>query len=126
LDLYLASSGMRIIGTRYHGHAPRLPTYDYTAPGVYFITLCSWGRRQVFGKVQNGRIHLTGWGRIVEEEWLRTPSLRPYVRLDAYITMPDHFHGILIWDRDPFEPMNVLGADGAATEIHGCGMAPVM
>ena len=34
-------------------------------------------------------------GRIVEEEWLNTPILRPYVSLDTFVIMPNHFHGII-------------------------------
>jgi REP element-mobilizing transposase RayT len=35
-------------------------------------------------------------GKIVEEEWLRTPSIRPQIELDEYIIMPNHIHGIVI------------------------------
>jgi putative transposase len=96
---------MRYTAHRHHGRPPRLANYDYSAPGVYFLTLCSWGRLSVFGKCESGAVELGEWGRVLEEEWLRTPRLRPYVRLDAYVIMPDHLHGIVIWDRDPFDPV---------------------
>jgi REP element-mobilizing transposase RayT len=35
-------------------------------------------------------------GKIVEEEWLLTKSIRSNVDLDHYVVMPNHFHGILI------------------------------
>lgn len=97
---------MRIIGHGHQGRAPRLQDHDYASAGVYFITVCSWGRRKVFGRIESGRIQLSPWGRIVEEEWIRTPELRPYVRLDSYVIMPDHLHGILTWDRDPVDRMD--------------------
>lgn len=50
-------------------------------------------------------MQLGEWGRILEEEWLRTPSLQPYIRLDAYAIMPDHLDGIVIWHRDPLDPV---------------------
>jgi REP element-mobilizing transposase RayT len=34
-------------------------------------------------------------GRIVADEWERTPHVRPYVALDAWVIMPDHLHGIV-------------------------------
>jgi putative transposase len=32
----------------------------------------------------------------VEEEWLRSQLLRQEVALDAFVVMPDHFHGIVV------------------------------
>jgi putative transposase len=91
----MISSGRR------HGRPPRLSGHDYSAPGVYFLTMCSWGRLDLFGRCDGGVMKLSESGRVVEEEWLRAPQLRPYVRLDAYVIMPDHLHGILIWDPNP-------------------------
>jgi len=43
-----------------------------------------------------------GWGNGVvilrqdaAEEWLHTAVVRPYVRLDEFIVMPSHVHGII-------------------------------
>jgi putative transposase len=27
----------------------RLPEYDYSQPGAYFITICTWGKAPLFG-----------------------------------------------------------------------------
>ena len=35
-------------------------------------------------------------GKIVEEEWLKTPTIRSNVALDDYVIMPNHLHGIVI------------------------------
>ena len=35
-------------------------------------------------------------GEIVAEEWLNTAVIRPYVTLDEFTVMPNHFHGI-VW-----------------------------
>jgi REP element-mobilizing transposase RayT len=43
---------------------------------------------------------LNDLGRIVEEEWLRTPEIRPQIELDAYVVMPNHFHGIVEINQD--------------------------
>ena len=36
-----------------------------------------------------------GLAKIVQEEWERTAVFRPGVRLDAFIVMPDHIHGLI-------------------------------
>ena len=73
----------------------RLRHYDYAQEGLYFITLCTARRMHLFGNVLNGEMHLTDDGRIVADEWTRTPEVRPYVTLDVFVVMPDHFHGII-------------------------------
>ncbi len=39
---------------------------------------------------------VSDFGQIAVEEWERAAQLRPYVRLDVSVAMPNHFHGI-IW-----------------------------
>jgi REP element-mobilizing transposase RayT len=34
-------------------------------------------------------------GCIVADEWQRTPAVRPYVRLGAWVVMPNHVHGLI-------------------------------
>ena len=59
--------------------------------------ICTQNREHFFGRVDNGVIELSDAGRLVEQEWLITPKLRPDMNLDlgAYIVMPNHFHAIL-------------------------------
>lgn len=73
----------------------RMPLFDYTLPGFYFVTVCAFRRRCVFGSIDQGEACLTSLGRIVAEEWQRTADLRPCVSLDAWVVMPNHFHGII-------------------------------
>jgi REP element-mobilizing transposase RayT len=54
-------------------------------------------------------MHLSHIGRIVQEEWLRTPDIRPEVALDEFIIMPDHMH-MIVWIRDVTK--SNVGADG--------------
>ncbi|MEK6710150.1 MAG: transposase [Nitrospinota bacterium] len=73
----------------------RLKGWDYSRPGGYFITICTWNRECLFGAVKDGEMRLNGLGRIVRDEWLKTPAIRPQVELDAFVVMPNHFHAIL-------------------------------
>jgi REP element-mobilizing transposase RayT len=38
-------------------------------------------------------------GRVVEDEWLKAVQARPFIKLDEYIVMPNHFHAILYIER---------------------------
>lgn len=73
----------------------RLPDYDYSQSGVYFLTLCVHNRLCLFGDVLDGTMHLNELGKIVAAEWLRTPVVRPQVILDEQVLMPNHFHAII-------------------------------
>ncbi len=73
----------------------RLKGYDYTQPGAYFITLVTYGRECLFGEITGETMRLSPLGEIVQPAWLRLPSFFS-IRLDVYVVMPNHFHGI-IW-----------------------------
>ena len=85
----------------------RHPTFDYSSPGGYFVTisvdrprfplLITPGPRiaGILAVVEAGNEQLTELGTVVQEEWLCLPSRYPHVRLDACIIMPDHLHGLL-------------------------------
>lgn len=73
----------------------RLPGFDYSTPGAHFVSICTLGKRCLFGRVVSGRVLLSAMGEIVEEEWLITAERRPYVALDAHVVMPNHVHGLI-------------------------------
>ena len=79
-----------------HRRSIRLPDFDYTEPGAYFVTLCTRDRRCVFGEVTQDSVRLTPVGEIVHEEWRRSSEVRAEVELDGFAVMPNHIHGIVI------------------------------
>lgn len=81
---------------RHHRRSIRLQGYDYTSPGGYFVTLCVYQRHHLFGEVVEGEMQLTPYGRVVDTYWSRIPRHFPHVELDAWVVMPDHFHGIIV------------------------------
>jgi REP element-mobilizing transposase RayT len=89
---------MKFDPNRHHRRSIRLPGYDYTRPGAYFITICTHERAHLFGAVVDGEMRLNEWGRIVRDEWFKTAQIRPHVQLwdDEFVVMPNHIHGI-IW-----------------------------
>jgi REP element-mobilizing transposase RayT len=87
----------------YRVESTRLHTWDYTATGYYFVTTCAKERRCWFGGIIDDRVALSSIGRIVEEEWLRAEAVRDNVRLDEFVIMPNHVHGIISIEGASFE-----------------------
>ncbi|NEP14968.1 MAG: transposase [Symploca sp. SIO2C1] len=73
-----------------------LPEYDYTQPGAYFITTCSWQRQCLFGDINHGQMKLSRYGETVKFNWFNLTRVYPYVNLDAFVLMPNHLHGIIV------------------------------
>jgi putative transposase len=78
----------------------RLKEYSYSQPGAYFVTVCTKNKQCIFGKIYNEEMKLSDKGEIVKKEWLKTAVIRPYVRLDQFVVMPNHFHAILWIEKD--------------------------
>ncbi|MEA2096155.1 MAG: transposase [Candidatus Cloacimonadota bacterium] len=78
--------------------ANRYIKYDYSQNGYYFVTICTKGRLEYFGKIQNGNMIMNEFGKVVEQRWLWLQDHFDYVRCGEFVVMPNHFHGILIID----------------------------
>ncbi len=59
-------SKMKSLSNLHHRHSLRLEGYDYTQGGLYFITLVTYHRLPLFGKVLNGEMRLNRYGQIAE------------------------------------------------------------
>ena len=75
--------------------SPRHPAFDYRSCAAYFVTINTYRGRHLFGRVTRSGMHLNPDGRIVREEWLRSEAIRETIVLDAFVVMPNHFHGIV-------------------------------
>jgi len=93
----------------------RLPEYDYSNEGLYFVTICSKDRKNIFSKLTSvgaglaparvmsaparikdpSQVKLSVIGNIVDQQWQNIPKTFPHVELDEYVIMPNHIHGIL-------------------------------
>lgn len=81
---------------------------------MYFVTICTRDRECFFGDVvstqciaplRDGKtslsltkkVQLNALGQCVENEWIKTPTLRPDMNLSLaeYVVMPNHFHGMI-------------------------------
>ena len=78
-----------------HRRSVRLPGFDYTQVGAYFITICSYEMQCIFGEVVNGEMWLSQIGSMVKECWDALPDHFNQIELDEFVVMPNHVHGIL-------------------------------
>jgi REP element-mobilizing transposase RayT len=70
--------------------------YNYSLPGAYFVTICVQNREYLFGNVENGKMILNKIGEIIKNQWLSIPTRFSNTKLDEFIIMPNHIHGIII------------------------------
>jgi len=74
----------------------RLANYDYSKDGYYFVTICTKHREEFFGKIENEKMVLNEYGKFTKKCWLEIPNHFPNTKLDEFIIMPNHVHGIVI------------------------------
>jgi putative transposase len=82
----------------HHRRSIRLRGYDYTQAGAYFVTICTHQRQRLFGEIVDGEMHLNLCGQVVASRWQNIPRHFPCVKLDEFVVMPDHLHGIIVID----------------------------
>lgn len=74
----------------------RLPDYDYSRSGAYFVTICVKDHTHLFGSIDKIVMRENEFGEIVRKCWNDLPDHYPSVKLDAFVIMPNHIHGIII------------------------------
>ena len=77
-------------------HSIRLEYADYSAAGIYFVTICSFERRQALGVMRRNRFLPSKLGGLARECWVAIPNHFARVRLDEFVVMPNHLHGLLV------------------------------
>lgn len=74
----------------------RLQGYDYSQPGAFFITICTYKKEKHFGEIVNGEVKLNLVGQYAFHQWKMIPQRFENVELDEFIIMPNHIHGIIV------------------------------
>jgi REP element-mobilizing transposase RayT len=82
----------------------RLKDYDYSSPGAYFVTICTWQKKCVLGEIIDSEMQLNEAGKIANSAWRDLPNHYRHVRLDESVVMPNHFHGIIWITGSGFKP----------------------
>ena len=91
----------------------RLPDYDYSTPGAYFVTICTENRRCTLSEITVGEglvppeTRLSQIGQCVEEQIQHLPHRYPTVEIEKYVIMPNHVH-LLVTIREGTENFNTV------------------
>ena len=80
----------------------RLQSYDYSAPGAYFVTICTHERKCILSSVAVGdgvldvpNVRLSPYGEIVAETLREIKKTYSWLSLDHSVIMPNHIHLLL-------------------------------
>ena len=86
---------MKNIFDKGHRRSIRMKGYDYSEMGYYFVTICVQNRENLLGEMRNNEVCLNEVGKMIEKWWWRLEERFSNVRVDEFVVMPNHFHGIL-------------------------------
>ena len=91
---------------RFRIASARWAGYDYSQSGMYFVTICTQNRARHFGEIilptgdwDGAELYPTRQAQLAEVCWLQIPARFPFATLDAFVVMPDHIHGLLLFDK---------------------------
>ena len=79
----------------------RIPHFDYSTPGAYFVTIFTKNRQNIFWGNVGASIarpqtpRLSHAGQIVEQAIQNIEHYYPAITLDHYVVMPNHIHLLL-------------------------------
>ena len=77
----------------------RLPEYDYSQNGAYFITICTQGKKKIFGNCVVGRdLCVPPQEPAAQIAWHRMREINgkfPHCHVDIFVVMPNHVHALL-------------------------------
>jgi len=83
------------MGARQIRRSIRLPGYDYSKSGTYFVSICTENRKCLFGEIVNQEMVLNGAGRMVKKGYPELENKFQDIRCNEYIIMPNHSHVII-------------------------------
>jgi putative transposase len=91
---------------KYRIPSTRLKGYDYGSNGIYYVTICTKNREYYFGNiVETGNypsLQATFIGQVANDYWTEIPKHYPFVNLDEFVIMPNHIHGILVFNKPDY------------------------
>lgn len=84
---------------KYRISSSRLQNWDYGWNSPYFVTICTQNRVCYFGDIIDSKIQLSEIGKMAQKYWWEIPAHFPFVKLGAFVVMPNHVHGIIVIDK---------------------------
>lgn len=96
----------------------RIPDYNYSEQGAYFITICTQDRKCILSKINEGendiKINLLYAGAIAEKYIKSINNIYDNLKISYYVIMPNHIHMIcdiferVVEDADPYKCNNTI------------------
>jgi REP element-mobilizing transposase RayT len=74
----------------------RLPDFDYSQNGAYFITIVTQNRECLFGCIDVGEMILNDAGKMVDSVCEEIPKFISGIWIPSYQIMPNHFHAVVV------------------------------
>ena len=78
----------------------RLPGFDYSQAGAFFVTICANNKDCLFGQIADFRMQPNAIGIMVTECWNDLAEHYAFISLDTWAVMPNHLHGIIWFGND--------------------------
>jgi putative transposase len=86
---------MKKFQNKYRITPARAVWWNYSNESSYFVTICSHKRQWFFGSITDQKMELTEIGNLAHQFWCDIPNHFPFVKLHAFVVMPNHVHGII-------------------------------
>ena len=86
---YVIVKIMEKFQNKYRIQSNRMPCWDYSGKGAYFITICVNNRDCILGHVEQDEMILNDFGKIAQHEWKISAQIRNEIELDAFVIMPN-------------------------------------
>lgn len=88
----------------------RLPDYDYSQNGAYFVTICTQDRKKILSEIVGDGFPVPKPIGKIAEEYIRQISEKYLaVTVDRSVIMPDHIHILLRIDKGAGDSPPTLG-----------------
>ena len=78
-----------------HRNSNRLPNYDYSQIGAYFITIVTQNRACLLGSIVDGEMILNDVGKMIDQVFQEMPRVIKGIEVNPYQIMPNHVHAII-------------------------------
>ncbi|MBN2682266.1 MAG: transposase [Bacteroidales bacterium] len=85
---------------KYRIESCRLQNWNYGWNGQYFITICTKNREHYFGEIIEGKMQLSNIGVIANILWYEIKNHAKKIKIDEFVVMPNHIHGIITIEND--------------------------
>ncbi|MBA3985504.1 MAG: transposase [Flavobacteriales bacterium] len=108
---------------KYRTESIRLINWDYRSNADYFVTICTKDKKCFFGEIEmhantkQKTMKLSKIGKFAHEFWMEIPDHFPFVKLDAFVVMPNHIHGIITINHDRNVACNISTGNNISDNI---------